>query len=110
LRAAAVRFRRLALRSTTGHRIRLRQGYGGTGARKTPPAAAFQPAATLKHCLPAVPLAENGLSRYIAVVNHLTKQEQLVIWIVLGLLVTGGLVKIYRATHPAAAAIQTAKP
>jgi hypothetical protein len=44
-------------------------------------------------------------------VNHLTKQEQLVIWIVLCLLVTGWCVKAYRNAHPVtAAAVQTAKP
>lgn len=40
----------------------------------------------------------------------LTKQEQIVLCIVIGLLLTGLLVKYYRATHPAAAVAQSAKP
>jgi hypothetical protein len=40
----------------------------------------------------------------------LTKQEQLVLCIVLGLLLTGWAVKAYRAAHPPAAAAQPAKP
>ena len=50
---------------------------------------------------------------YIAVVNCLTKQEQLVLCIVLGLLLTGWAAKWYRTAHPApsaAVAIQTVKP
>jgi hypothetical protein len=42
--------------------------------------------------------------------NWLTKQEQLVICIVIGLLVTGLLVKYYRAAHPPTAATQSANP
>jgi hypothetical protein len=34
-------------------------------------------------------------------VNRLTKQEQLVLCVVLGLLLTGWAVKTYRAAHPA---------
>jgi hypothetical protein len=41
--------------------------------------------------------------RYIRGMNHLTKQEQLVLCIVLGLLLTGWGVKAYRTAHPAAA-------
>jgi hypothetical protein len=37
---------------------------------------------------------------YIAIVNRLTKQEQLVLCIVLGLLLTGWAVKTYRTAHP----------
>jgi hypothetical protein len=41
----------------------------------------------------------------------LTKQEQLVLCIVLGLLLTGWAVKTWRAAHPpTAAATQTAAP
>ncbi|MGA9453352.1 MAG: hypothetical protein WBW41_18655 [Verrucomicrobiia bacterium] len=40
----------------------------------------------------------------------LTKQEQLVLCIVLGLLLTGWAVKTYRAAHPATATAQPAKP
>lgn len=42
--------------------------------------------------------------------NWLTKQEQMVICIVIGLLMTGRLVKFYRASHPPAAITQSAKP
>jgi hypothetical protein len=48
--------------------------------------------------------------RYLVLVNRLTKQEQLVLCIVLGLLLTGWAVKTYRAAHPAAAATQVAAP
>jgi hypothetical protein len=48
------------------------------------------------------PLAENRLCRYIARVNRLTKHEVLVLVIIAGLLLTGLLVKYYRASHPAA--------
>jgi len=43
-------------------------------------------------------------------VNRLTKQEQLVLCIVLGLLLTGWAVKTYRAAHPATTATQQVKP
>jgi hypothetical protein len=33
-------------------------------------------------------------------VNRLTKQEQLVLCIVIGLLLTGWAVKVYRTAHP----------
>ncbi len=49
-------------------------------------------------------------SSYIACVNRLTKQEQLFLIIVLGLLMTGWAVKAYRTAHPPASAIQEAKP
>ncbi|MGA2786629.1 MAG: hypothetical protein ABSF60_03800 [Verrucomicrobiota bacterium] len=42
--------------------------------------------------------------------NHLTKQEQTVLCIVLGLLLTGWAVKTYRTAHPPAAVVQPAKP
>jgi hypothetical protein len=48
--------------------------------------------------------------RYLVPVNHLTKQEQLVLCIVLGLLLTGWAVKTYRAAHPSAAATRVAAP
>ena len=49
--------------------------------------------------------------RYITVVNRLTKQEQLFLIIVLGLLLTGWAVKTYRTAHPPAEppAVQAAK-
>jgi hypothetical protein len=42
--------------------------------------------------------------------DRLTKQEQLVLCIVLGLLLTGWAVKAYRTSHPPVAAVQTATP
>jgi len=38
--------------------------------------------------------------RYISRVHHLTKQEQLVLCFVVGLLLIGWAVKVYRAAHP----------
>jgi hypothetical protein len=43
-------------------------------------------------------------------VNRLTKQEQLFLIIVLGLLLTGWAVKTYRTAHPPMARVQEAKP
>ena len=40
----------------------------------------------------------------------LTKQEQVVLCIVIGLLLTGLLVKYYRTTHPPSAINLSAKP
>jgi hypothetical protein len=42
--------------------------------------------------------------------NRLTRQEQMVLCIVVGLLLTGWVVKWYRAAHPPVPAIQAAKP
>jgi hypothetical protein len=42
--------------------------------------------------------------------NRLTKQEQMVLCIVLGLLLTGWAVKTYRTAHPTQAVTQSAKP
>ncbi|MGH7952101.1 MAG: hypothetical protein ACREFE_09305 [Limisphaerales bacterium] len=42
--------------------------------------------------------------------NRFTKQEQLFLCIVLGLLLTGWLVKAYRTAHPVMATIQQSKP
>jgi hypothetical protein len=47
---------------------------------------------------------------YISAVNRLTKQEQLFLIVVLGLLLTGWAVKAYRTAHPPAAAVQEATP
>jgi hypothetical protein len=58
--------------------------------------------------LPGLP-AEGCLSsqsRYILGMSRLTRQEQLVLCIVLGLLLTGWAVKAYRTAHPPAATIQ----
>jgi hypothetical protein len=41
---------------------------------------------------------------------RLTKQEQLVLCLVLGLLLTGWAVKTYRTAHPPVTAAQTATP
>ena len=47
----------------------------------------------------------------LAAVNHLTKQEQLFLVVVLALLLTGWAVKWYRTAHPpATVAVQPAKP
>jgi hypothetical protein len=43
-------------------------------------------------------------------VNRLTKQEQLFLIIVLGLLLTGWAVKFYRTAHPPAVAVPAATP
>jgi len=50
------------------------------------------------------------LFHYIACVKRLTKQEQLVLCIVLGLLLTGWAVKTWRTAHPPAMATQQAGP
>jgi len=42
--------------------------------------------------------------------SRLTKQEQMVLCIILGLLLTGWAVKIYRTAHPATAVTQVATP
>ena len=42
--------------------------------------------------------------------NWLTKQEQLVICLIVGLLLTGLAVKYYRAAHPPVTSSQTANP
>jgi len=47
--------------------------------------------------------------RYIEGMNWLTKQEQFIICIVIGLLVTGLAVKYYRAAHPAITSSQPVK-
>jgi hypothetical protein len=43
-------------------------------------------------------------------VNGLTKQEQLVLCVIVGLLLTGWCVKAYRTAQPAASVVQPAKP
>ena len=42
-------------------------------------------------------------------VNRLTKQEQIVLCVVLGLLLTGWLVKAYRGAHPPTEAAEPGK-
>ena len=41
--------------------------------------------------------------------NRLTKQEQLVLCLILGLLLIGWAVKTYRAAHPSGAAVEQTK-
>ena len=55
-------------------------------------------------------LAESLFSRYIAGMNWLTQQEKTIICLVVGLLVTGLLVKYYRAAPPAPTSRQSANP
>jgi len=43
-------------------------------------------------------------------VNALTKQEQLVLCVVLGLLLLGWAVKAYRTAHPPAATVHATAP
>jgi len=47
-------------------------------------------------------LAEIALYGYVEGVKGLTRQEQIVLCIVLGLLLTGWAVKVYRLSHPPA--------
>ena len=55
-------------------------------------------------------LPRQPFSGYITSVNRLTKQEQLVLCIVLGLLLTGWAVKTYRDRPSAAAVTRVATP
>jgi hypothetical protein len=54
-------------------------------------------------------IAREILFRYIVAVNRLTKQEQLFLIIVLGLLLTGWAVKTYRTAHPPTVTIEQQK-
>ena len=47
---------------------------------------------------------------YLAWVSRLTKQEQLVLCIILGLLLTGWAVKTYRQAHPSTQAAEQHEP
>lgn len=49
----------------------------------------------------SIPIAFRALPRYTARVNFLTRQEQFVLAVVLGLLLTGLCAKYYRSGHPA---------
>ena len=51
-------------------------------------------------------IAFRGFFGYTNGVKFLTRQEQMVLAIVLGLLLTGLAVKYYRLAHPAATALQ----
>jgi hypothetical protein len=46
----------------------------------------------------------------VFLVQRLTKQEQMVLCIILGLLLTGWGVKMYRSAHPPAQAAETLQP
>jgi hypothetical protein len=46
---------------------------------------------------------EMGGTRYIGGVKWLTKQEQMVLWLIVVLLLTGWAVKTWRTAHPPAA-------
>jgi hypothetical protein len=59
---------------------------------------------------PHFPIVEPLSADYIFPVNRLTRQEQMVLCIVVGLLLTGWAVKIYRAAHPPAAAVEAVRP
>jgi hypothetical protein len=48
--------------------------------------------------------------RYIVGMNWLTKQEQLVLCLIAGLLLTGLAVKYYRVAHSPAVSTRPAKP
>ena len=52
----------------------------------------------------------SSILHYLTTMNYLTKQELLVLCIVLGLLLTGWVVKMYRTAHPPVAAVQPAQP
>jgi hypothetical protein len=60
-----------------------------------------------QHLCPAL-LAQPAIFNYFASVKWLTKQEQLVLCAVIGLLLTGWVVKYIRAVHQAPPASQTA--
>ena len=47
---------------------------------------------------------------YLGAVSHLTKQEQLVLCVVVVLLVSGWMVRAYRQAHPKLVPVETAKP
>jgi hypothetical protein len=55
-----------------------------------------------QHCFPAG-------TRYLNAVSHLTKQEQFVLCVVIGLLLTGWGVKAYRQAHPPIVAVEPVK-
>jgi hypothetical protein len=60
---------------------------------------------------PQARLAEPESDSYITDVNYLTKQEQMFLIVVLGLLLTGWAVKTYRTAHPpSVVAVQPVKP
>jgi hypothetical protein len=55
-------------------------------------------------------VAAKPSNHYIPSVNRLTKQEQLFLIIVLGLLLTGLMVKWYRTAHPPTTTTAQAAP
>jgi hypothetical protein len=68
-----------------------------------------------RHCqildsLSDFPLWTGRLATTLPCVHGLTKQEQMVLFIILGLLLTGWAVKSYRTAHPPAQAAEAAQP
>lgn len=57
-------------------------------------------------------LAIDALGRYgiFLSVSHLTKQEQIALCVILGLLLTGWAVKAYRTAHPPVQAAEISEP
>jgi len=68
----------------------------------------FRPPATGNSATAFRTVAVPSFARYTVGVNRLTKQEQLVLCVVLGLLLIGWAVKSYRAAHPPAPAASPA--
>jgi hypothetical protein len=54
-------------------------------------------------------LSKGGFYATLLRVNRLTRQEQLVLCVILGLLLTGWVVKAYRLAHPPAQAVTPVK-
>jgi hypothetical protein len=46
-----------------------------------------------------------GIGRIVVEVKYLTKQEQIVLGLTIALVLTGWVVKVYRASHPSAPAV-----
>ena len=56
------------------------------------------------------PLRNPGPGTRLPTMHRLTKQEQLVLCIILGLLLTGWAVKAHRTAHPPAQAVEMSEP
>ena len=61
-------------------------------------------------CCHSAIVNQSALYWTFACVNRMTKQEQMVLCIIIGLLLTGWAVKTYRAAHPPAQAAETSEP
>jgi hypothetical protein len=55
-------------------------------------------------------IVKTGADGMLSDVNRLTKQEQLVLCIIVGLLLLGWTVKVYRTAHPPSLAAEKSKP